>query len=79
MNEKEIRNSREISLKVEILSPPIYAVIGSTLALIDGVKLNILNRLLICPCLIDIGDGLDDDYYGVSDTVNYNSDGYLPH
>ena len=59
------------------MSPSIPVEIGSPLTPIDGVELSTPNKPAIRCCIIDVNEGLDDEF-DLNDDLNYDSNGNLP-
>ena len=77
MDGKEIGGHRSTGLDEEKPSPSIPTTIGSPLTPIDEVELNTPNKPAICRLIVDVHEGLDDEF-DLSDTLNYDSAGNLP-
>ena len=77
MDVQKIGHNSETPLDAENPSPSIPVTIGSPLTPIDGVDLSTPNKPTVCRCIIDVNEGLDDQF-DLNDDLNYNSDGNLP-
>ena len=77
MDGKEIGDHRSTGLDKEKPSPSIPTTIGSPLIPIDGVELSIPNKPAIRRLIVDVHEGLDDEF-DLNDALNYDSDGNLP-
>ena len=77
MDGKEIGDHRSTGLVEEKPSPSIPVTIGSPLTPIDGVELSTPNKPAIRRLIVDVNEGLDDEF-DLNDALNYDSDGNLP-
>ena len=77
MDGKEIGGHRSTGLDEEKPSPSIHITIGSPLTPIDGVELSTPNKSAICRLIVDIHEGLDNEF-DLNDALNYDFDGNLP-
>ena len=62
MDVQKIGDNNKTLLDVENPSPSIPVEIGSPLTPIDGVELSTPNKPAICCCIIDVNEGLDDEF-----------------